>query len=107
MHRGGRAKSKRKTLQVHAKRRMYARYGIVLTQQAKEEVVKAIQAGDGVATFIEKQSIRVSVWDVPLEGQVVRVVYDKQRKEVVTVLPPGGEDTSICSLIQPDQLSVE
>lgn len=47
-----------------------------------------IQNGNGI--FIEKQSNRVTVWDLSLNSSVYRVVYDKDRKRIVTVLPPNN-----------------
>jgi len=36
--------------------------------------------------LIKKQSIRVGVWDVEYEGILYRVVYDKNRKQIITVI---------------------
>lgn len=74
---------------------MYLRYGIVLTQALREDLIREIQTASGLesdgARFVEKQSNRVTVWDVRLpdnpEVELVRVCYDKIRKEIITVLP--------------------
>ena len=38
--------------------------------------------------FVERQSNRVTVWDVQIDGIVARVVYDKNRQNIITILPP-------------------
>lgn len=75
--------SKAKAQQRHARRRARERFGIEFTQQVEEDVVKRIQAGE--ATLARKQSNRVSVFFLDIQGQEMAVVYDKQRKTVVTL----------------------
>ncbi len=69
----------------HAKLRLHQRYGIVTNRFGLAELVKEIQAGR--ATFVQRQSNRVTVFDVPFRGQTVRCVYDKMRHSIVTALP--------------------
>lgn len=69
----------------HCKRRFRERYGIDFNRHLRREFVKLIQTHQ--CHFVEKQSNRVSVWDLIYEGDVFRVVYDKQRKNIVTVFP--------------------
>jgi hypothetical protein len=76
---------KKKTCQNrHARRRAAARFGINMGPRFHEELVTAIQTGK--ASFVEKQSNRISVWDVDYEGKVARIVYDRIRKQIVTFL---------------------
>jgi hypothetical protein len=46
---------------------------------------RRIRSGGG-ACLVRRRSNRVALWDVKHEGNVYRVVYDKYRKNVVTVL---------------------
>lgn len=77
--------NKTKSQRLHAKRRALERYGISLNRKRYREIVADIQAGRG--EFIERRSHRISVWKVKIAGELVRVVYDKIRKTIVTVLP--------------------
>ena len=48
--------------------------------------VQLIQEGDGY--WVKKQSNARSEWVINYNGQDVRVIYDKNRQRIVTVLPP-------------------
>ena len=65
---------------------MTERFGIALKKHQIQEIVKAIQGNK--AKFIERQSNRVTVWQIVLDSQIVNIVYDKDRKMVVTALYP-------------------
>lgn len=83
--------SKRKTLRRHARRRTQERYGLDLTQTVRDEIIAKIRRG--AAHMVERQSLRVSVQDVLLStGDMIRVVYDNQRRELVTVLSRDEAD---------------
>jgi hypothetical protein len=82
---------KLKTQKRHAKIRALERYAIGLTNQGLDQAVKMIQKGK--ATFIERQSLRVTVWEMDIDGKRVRVVYDKLRKNLATFLPPSTVST--------------
>jgi len=79
-----------RSLRIHAKRRLSERYGIAVDRVGLAEIVILIQAGK--SRFVERQSNRVTVWDVPFRGQVVRVVYDTMRHAVVTALPVAAQE---------------
>jgi len=70
----------------HAKKRARQRYGIDLPTVVQAAIVKRIQRGQG--RWLKTQSNRVTHWAVEWEGQTIPVVYDKIRKQIVTVLPP-------------------
>tara|TARA_Y100000034_G_scaffold91156_1_gene109940 strand:+ start:1008 stop:1268 length:261 start_codon:yes stop_codon:yes gene_type:complete len=78
--------SKTKAQRIHAKKRFVERYGLDFTRHVRREFCRRIQKQEK-ARFIERQSTRVSVWDVEYEEKIYRVVYDKIRKSIVTVLP--------------------
>lgn len=88
--------TKKELQKKHAKRRFQTRFGISLTKELHQLLVIKIQKGEAVK--IEKQSNRVSVWDVPVSNlateatkiQNVRVVYDSNTKNIVTILYKDG-----------------
>lgn len=82
-------KGKRRAQQRHARVRAQERYGLEFGPATREAVLRAIQTGR--SEHVAKQSHRVSVHDVEVDGATVRVVYDRQRKEVVTFLRPEWE----------------
>lgn len=71
---------------IHVKRRFLERFGINLTRQKRLSIISMILQNR--ATFIKKESNRVSLFDVDFENQVIRVAYDRLRKELVTALVP-------------------
>lgn len=88
--------SKHKTIKRHAKMRASERFGINFSKQIHDEVIKTIQ--DGKAKFVEKQSNRITLFDVLVEGKECRVVYDKERKTIVTFLNKDRQN-SIFSIL--------
>ena len=72
---------------MHVKRRFLERFGIELSRKKRLQIIDEIQSGR--ATFIEKESTRVSLFDVSIEHQVVRVAYDRLRKELITAMVPS------------------
>lgn len=78
-------KDKAKTQRIHARKRALQRYNIDINRNDIEEIIKKINSGE--AKFIEKQSLRVSIWFVEIKGKKVKVVYDKLRKTIASFLP--------------------
>ena len=74
----------------HAQRRFNQRFGKPLTRARRLEITSMIQ--EGRATLICEQSIRVKHYRIVYEGKVMDVVYDRQRKCIVTFLFPRGEN---------------
>jgi hypothetical protein len=74
------------TLRRHFKNRLLERYGIQATNEDIKKYVQMIQEGRG--RIVMKQSLRVSVWDLFINEKTLRVAYDKNRKELITALPP-------------------
>lgn len=82
--------NKAKDQEAHAIRRAYLRYGLRLTQNDLAEIRHMIQAGQ--STCVELQSNRIAVHELHYRGARIRVVYDKQRKTVVTFLNEDMDD---------------
>lgn len=75
---------------IHVKRKCLNRLGVEMTRELHDTLIKKIRIGSPGAEFVEKQSKRITVWKV--EHKVgdkdikFRVVYDKMRKNIVTIL---------------------
>lgn len=74
----------------HAQRRALERYGIHCSYADLISIRDQIQSQR--AAFVERQSHRVTVWDLTHQQKEVRVVYDNQRKMIVTFLPPEARE---------------
>jgi len=85
--------SKKKQQKNHARARAAQRFGMIVTNAQMDDIVGQIQSGS--ATFVDKESNRVSLWRVKLEGDSFDVVYDKLRKTVVSFLPRVTREGSI------------
>ncbi len=79
-----RKRSKKKSQFIHAQKRFKQRFGINFSRSMNDFFVSLIQKGK--AFFVEKQSCRISIWDIDYDQETFRVVYDKERKSIVTVL---------------------
>lgn len=77
--------SKKHCQKIHTIRRAFERYGIALCRKRQRKIVNLIQSNQ--ATHIKKSSNYKSIFDVSLEDITMRVVYDKRRKSIATVLP--------------------
>lgn len=81
-----RRRSKRRDQQRHTQQRALARTGLNIGPRQQELIVQKIASGN--AEFVRKQSNRVSVFDVEYEEMTLRVVYDKHRKSLATIMTP-------------------
>lgn len=68
----------------HFRVRLLQRYGIALRDRYSE-LNRRIRDGD--ATFIAKESGTRTHWDIAIDGQPVRVVYNRKLSALVTALP--------------------
>lgn len=75
---------KKKTLEQHAGKRALQRYGISITKEARNNLIRKVRAGK--ATKIEDQSLRVGVYEAEYGDQIIRFAYDKRRKTIITFL---------------------
>jgi len=80
--------SKSTAQRIHAKRKFLLRVGVELTSELRRDLVNKILSKE--AGLVSKQSNRVSIYDVKhvAEGKekVFRLVFDKMRKNIVTIL---------------------
>ena len=77
--------TKAQAQRLHAKRRADERYGLTLNRAALEAMAREIRAGR--STPLGRQTHRTSLHLVTVDGETVRVVYDRNRKTIVTCLP--------------------
>ena len=78
--------SVRKSYRSHTKKRAKQRYGVTLNNAKIQKIVSMIHQGRVVRDHGRLTNSR-SMFDVCLDGQVMRVVYSKTTKTLVTVLP--------------------
>ena len=83
-------KAKRKSQYQHSQRRASERYGMTVGHNLYDRLCERIQRADCV--FLERQSNRVSVFAVEIDGAWVPVVYDKARHAISTFLPREALD---------------
>ena len=75
----------------HAKKRAAERYGLYLTDYDLEKIARQIQAKQ--ATWVRREATGRCVWDVKSAWNTVcRVVYDPNRRQVVTFLHKNGAE---------------
>jgi len=82
----GKRRSKALNLRWHTKKRIFERYGIILNRNLLNEIKKKIKTGN--ADFLKRHSLRVKEIEVLVEAKNVRLLYDANRHEVITCLPP-------------------
>ena len=85
----GRKYGKGKSERFHARRRFGERMGVTLTRKMHHDLVQRIR--EGKATFVERQSNRITLWRMNVKGESCVVVYDKARGNIVTVLDEEEE----------------
>ena len=78
--------SKKKNVKVHFRKRSLERVGMIVDEQ---DLVRKIQKQE--LEFVYSQSLRRKVYRVEFLQQKFLVVYDKMRKQLITIFP---EDTS-------------
>ena len=77
--------SKKMVERKHCRRRAQERFGIEFTTDLREKTIFAIK--HNIGRLVRKQSNRISIWEGVVPGHPeIQVVYDKERREVVTVL---------------------
>ena len=81
--------SKKKTVERHFSMRCIQRLGYV---PKEKDIIRDIQ--DGKLIFLERQSCRVTrwLWTDPVHGIECILPYDRDRKQIITVLFKDLED---------------
>jgi hypothetical protein len=80
--------SKSTAQRIHAKRKFMKRVGIQLTPELRRELSTKILTRK--AELVQKQSNRISIYDVKHtvkgKSETFRLVFDRMRKNIVTIL---------------------
>ena len=79
-----------KGIRDHARRRANQRYGVSINDAKRRKIINLIHSGK-VGQFVKRLSLRITEWEIPLDGETFRVLYDKKRKDIVTFLPPNNK----------------
>ena len=74
-------RSKKRAIKTHFQYRSIERVGVLLNEK---ELINKIQKGE--LEFVERQSNRVTVFRYAYKNSIFRLVYDKIRKQIITVL---------------------
>lgn len=77
-------RSKAKSQTIHAKQRALQRYGIQFSDTDLDKMVKIIQENKTISS--EKQTNRLRDVRLIYEEENYRLIYDRQRKTIVTFL---------------------
>ena len=89
----------------HAQERAFARFKLKLTPTTNKELVEKIQNGEG--RFVRRSGFFTSLWDIDFSGLPLRIVYDKRRKKIRTLLwrDYGGKHDDPWKIIEMERLS--
>ena len=82
--------NKEQSQRIHARKRLRERFGIAISEEQYAQLVRNIQ-NSSKATFIRRQSQRVTLWEIEIEKKIMVAVYDKWRKTIVTCFPSSRE----------------
>lgn len=78
--------SKKKTVKKHFFKRSLERVGVLLDEN---DLIRKIQNHE--LEFVERQSNRKTVFRLEYHDKKYRIVYDKVRKQIITILFEIGE----------------
>lgn len=73
----------------HAKKRAKERFGLKLTNKNHATIIASIQGGN--ATYIKEAHQNREMWLVTLLGRKIKVVYDPEKEEVITLMFLGKD----------------
>ena len=76
--------NKKKSEHRHAMKRFLERGLVQFSKNLNDIFISQIKSNK--ATFVRRSSIRVTVWDITYNDKIYRCVYDKFRKQIVTLL---------------------
>ena len=77
--------SKKKNMKLHFRKRSIERVGMIIDEKT---LVKRIQNQE--LEFVYSQSLRRKVYRVEISEQKYFVIYDKNRKQLITIFPEKG-----------------
>lgn len=95
------AYTKKQSEGIHAKRRAFERYGLILNRRALWEIGERVRRGDVVKSWRQSCTRQKVVMEVG--GVAVLLVYDKPRRQVITFLPMWRTAHNLAPPVQPDK----
>ena len=85
--------NKKKALKINARRRFQERHGLQFTKEMEDEIKHKIRTNTD-ATFIRSISNARKEWEVSIDGKIIRIIYDRNRKQIVTALPSNENNNN-------------
>jgi len=80
----------KKNTRTHFKKRSVQRYNLKINHEKYDQIISAI-CGHNIpgitARFISKSTCSRSIWEVNVDGTIMKVVYSKKHHELITALP--------------------
>jgi len=76
--------SHKKNLRIHAKKRLYQRYGLKVNKQGYRRIKSRIGSDEG--WFLKNMSKRLALYLIHYRGTYLFTVYDKNQLEIATFL---------------------
>jgi hypothetical protein len=70
----------------HTRQRLAERYGLMVNSAEIFAMAKLLAHGH--ATLVARQSRHVAKWQLAYKGQELYLVFDSQRRSIITALPP-------------------
>ena len=86
----GRASGMTHAERSHTRLRLAERYGLDVSSADVFQMAKRIAHGQ--ATLVTRQSRHVAHWQLDYQGQSLLLVFDRQRRSIITALPPLTEE---------------
>jgi len=68
----------------HGEKRLLERFGVKMTQFIHDEIIHRINSQSCV--LVKLQSHRIRVYDMDVEGMALRVVWDRFRRVITSIL---------------------
>lgn len=86
-------RSKAQSQRVHARKRLQQRYGLDYNRELRKELETIIHSNDDRKKIIQRQSLRVTHYEIIHIGHTFHVIWDHKRQEIVTFLPSEDDGT--------------
>jgi hypothetical protein len=77
--------TKREGQILHAQKRARQRFGLYFSEHQLDQLAQDIQTQK--LKFLERQSLRITVWLACIEEMEIVLVYDSKRQVVTTLIP--------------------
>jgi hypothetical protein len=81
-------------LRDHFKSRMLERYNITVNRELYKQIKESIESGEdnSLTKFIKKDTNRVYLYQLNIEGKEILIYFDRRRREIITALPEDSRE---------------